>query len=231
MLIFKVVTGLSEFKTRFEEYQRESLLRGGTGNEVNQQIEWQADFVGALVFGAASVGISEVGEKLLKNYGDIMGFNVDLSKMAANDAREYVRNRLYENRDDFEDNKEKDLIEAERQSFVYKITYELKEAGFELGGYTESLYKYLEEFIKSTIKSQQNKYESWQSLTPEEQAYWISAGGTPWNYNINTLLDELNNKDLNIIDKIKELLKQASTISSPLVLDINKDGTINTTWT
>lgn len=57
----------------------------------------------------------------------------------------------------------------------------------------------------------------------------ISAGGTPWNYNTNTLLDELNNKDLNIIDKIKELLKQASTISSPLVLDINKDGTINTT--
>ncbi len=109
------------------------------------------------------------------------------------------------------------------------ITYGLKEAGFELGDYTESLYEYSEEFIKSTIESQQNKYESWQSLTPEEQAYWISAGGTPWNYNINTLLDELNNKDLNIIDKIKELLKQASTISSPLVLDINKDGTINTT--
>lgn len=109
------------------------------------------------------------------------------------------------------------------------ITYGLKEAGFELGGYTESLYKYLEEFIKSTIKSQQNKYESWQSLTPEEQASWISAGGTPWNYNTNTLLDELNNKDLNIIDKIKELLKQASTISSPLVLDINKDGIISTT--
>ncbi len=109
------------------------------------------------------------------------------------------------------------------------ITYGLKEAGFELGDYTESLYEYSEEFIKSTIESQQIKYETWQSLTPEEQAYWISAGGTPWNYNISTLLDELNNKDLNIIDKIKELLKQASTISSPLVLDINKDGTINTT--
>jgi hypothetical protein len=47
--------------------------------------------------------------------------------------------------------------------------------------------------------------------------------------NTNTLLDELNNKDLNIIDKIKELLKQASIISSPLVLDINKDGIISTT--
>lgn len=112
------------------------------------------------------------------------------------------------------------------------IGNQIKSIKESLGNQIDNVENFVEDITNAfsdITNTQQNKYEAWEDLSKEEQAEWIQAGGTPWNYNTNTLLDELNNKDLNIIDKIKELLKQASTISSPLVLDINKDGTINTT--
>lgn len=48
MGILSIITGLSDFKTKLDEYQNESMSRLGTAG-YDSTVEYWADFIGAVV--------------------------------------------------------------------------------------------------------------------------------------------------------------------------------------
>ena len=57
--------------------------------------------------------------------------------------------------------------------------------------------------IEDITNNQQNKYEAWESLSPEKKAEWINSGGTPLDYD--PTLDKLQELNKELEEKIKSI--------------------------
>ncbi|RBQ28324.1 hypothetical protein, partial [Aliarcobacter vitoriensis] len=62
--------------------------------------------------------------------------------------------------------------------------------------------------LEDITNNQQNKYEAWESLSPEKKAEWINSGGTPLDYD--PTLDKLQELNKELEEKIKSITDNTS---------------------
>lgn len=71
MSMVKIITTSNTFNKRLNENQNKTLLKGGTKDGINHQAEYWGDFADALVYALLDLGLSDITEKVLKNFEDI----------------------------------------------------------------------------------------------------------------------------------------------------------------
>ncbi|MCG3653499.1 cadherin-like domain-containing protein [Aliarcobacter butzleri] len=74
--------------------------------------------------------------------------------------------------------------------------------------------------LEDITKNQQNKYETWENLSPEKRAEWINSGGTPFNYD--PTLDKLQELNKELQDKIK-VITDTTTVLDPITVETHPE--------
>ncbi len=101
-----VLTAEATFLDRFNTNQEQSRAKGGAYDGINQEIEWYADLVDALVYTAVDTLTSAALEKFLRDFTDVLDTSKNLADLAADNVRDKFSKKWYEDKVAFNDMKE-----------------------------------------------------------------------------------------------------------------------------